>query len=746
MFNEWKAHNEGSLEKFHKENDFSWFMYSWFIALNYLFFKILSDFNLQLFGVVLSLVLAVNLVMITKALRLFFVWRLARKNKDSGLYYIDRQDDIVSYSSILSLFKNHQIFCLVIAISLSSIFLHDSNQIFICIGSGLFLLFFIYLLFARINEQSKYQIIIKPKLFFCFCVSCVVLGELSPFIVLGLVFLCLATLFSVDIPFLTRRFNVGNWCSKFDYAEVDKVYSDDVYKDVDKCKKFSFHNRELRNSFVLGKEKLSINLKNAQNGILTAFMVEVNKHNKKDGSIRGFIGEKKVFDRPIATFSKGWNVFTDIVDNASKEENLIIENTSKATKVFMQSPYFYQKPKEPKTIIVLVVDALMKEMLSIYGGEVNTPHIDAFFSDGCRFTNAWAQGEWTTTNFAHMFTSMYSSHHKSTNRYDGYKKRFPTDQETIAEVFQKNDWLTYYFAGSQRVSQSSGYDRGFNTSAVVPYTKYSNKDLVYRALDVLDTYEKENKLLFLHLMDVHGPPLFWSHKLNRHAQFRNVNRKDIFRNKCPEEFFNLYKSQIEEFDLGISLLLSYLNRPELRDNTAVILTADHGQMSVSQDNDPLSHKDVLLSNMMLNVPMLLRCPWMPDIKGKTFDCLVESGIDLYPTLLNIAGLEAKTSSYSKSFITEKGKTFIEKDYVITESIYEGVVQQVIRKKDVVYYKKFGWRDKNIQEEDVWYLSNGKYSSVEEQARGRLFREFRKIILELKLVKQGDDPIDFYGSF
>jgi hypothetical protein len=87
-----------------------------------------------------------------------------------------------------------------------------------------------------------------------------------------------------------------------------------------------------------------------------------------------------------------------------------------------------------------------------------------------------------------------------------------------------------------------------------------------------------------------------------------------------------------------------------------------------------------------------------------------------------------------------------KKYVITESIYEGKIQRVIRMKDKLYYSAYNWCDQSLPEEIIWELRpKGDPKQLEGEAFSKASNIFNKIVTDLNLVGPGDDPLEFYGT-
>ncbi len=94
-----------------------------------------------------------------------------------------------------------------------------------------------------------------------------------------------------------------------------------------------------------------------------------------------------------------------------------------------------------------------------------------------------------------------------------------------------------------------------------------------------------------------------------------------------------YYRMIEKVDAEIGKLLAALRQAGLEDNTLIVFTADHGECAGAHG---FNQKTVLYEESA-RVPLIIACKNMT--VGATTDKLVNTGIDLLPTMLEFAGLK-----------------------------------------------------------------------------------------------------------
>lgn len=318
-------------------------------------------------------------------------------------------------------------------------------------------------------------------------------------------------------------------------------------------------------------------------------------------------------------------------------------------------------------ILLVTIDSLRAD--HAYGDAASTPAHDHLSEQGETYTNAFAQGPFTTFSMPSLFTGRYPSGLQYLEFSDQTIGVYIDDEPTLPERLSSAGYATAGFHSNPLLSNLFGFDRGFNTfDARLPL---SNTDFLpgrakiltdkllrlvrkhayvpahklnERALQWLDNHEPDRPFfLWLHYMDVHGPyqakegnsylNKFRGERLWRKAVTRGAEVSEAEHTRLRE----LYREEIEYTDRCLAYLLAELRRRGHRDETVVAVTADHGELF--GEHSRYSHPH-LLYDELTNVPLIISRPDGPADATKQS---VTELVDLTPSLLSCAGVEPPDS-------------------------------------------------------------------------------------------------------
>lgn len=108
-------------------------------------------------------------------------------------------------------------------------------------------------------------------------------------------------------------------------------------------------------------------------------------------------------------------------------------------------------------VIVLVFDTLRSDYLGCYGGDADTPALDAAAERGVLFESAFGTAPGTPISHASLYTGQYPSEHGVTGQYID----LPSDEPVLADRFRRAGYDTFGITGPSKMGSDWNYDRGF---------------------------------------------------------------------------------------------------------------------------------------------------------------------------------------------------------------------------------------------------------------------------------------------
>ena len=238
----------------------------------------------------------------------------------------------------------------------------------------------------------------------------------------------------------------------------------------------------------------------------------------------------------------------------------------------------------PARIILIVVDTLRRDRVSVYGGAVPTPNIDSFAEGGSVFPVVFGAFHQTPMSMGALFTGHTPSLEAnppgttlpwSSHTWCGLARLAANDTDTcvpagiptLAERLRRAGYHTAGVTSNLLLFRPAGYDRGFDDWAeigpsvsaaravqagnpVVYEPELQAGDRVNRAVqEWLAQRHGDHFFLYVHYMDVHD----WAQ--------RKIS----------------YDEGVRTVDARIGELRRMLEAEHLLEGSVVVLTADHGE-------------------------------------------------------------------------------------------------------------------------------------------------------------------------
>ncbi len=316
-------------------------------------------------------------------------------------------------------------------------------------------------------------------------------------------------------------------------------------------------------------------------------------------------------------------------------------------------------PAPKPNLVLVVVDTLRADHLSAYGyARETSPNFDALARQAVLFEQARAQASCTFPSVNSLLTSRDPLVFLG---QEGGRLGIPETVPSLAEVLRDAGYTTAAVSASPVVRKSptrfnpaGGFDRGFEIFD--EQCLWQSADCVNGRLEALLPGLGPPYFLYLHFMEPHGPyrpperhPRRWAlpieapdfvlagdpnpiaDALYKHGQPSPVSADQL------QHLVDLYDEEIAYFDSELPRLLAALESSRSAGGTVLVLASDHGEAFLEHGDVKHCHAPF---DTQVRTPLLIRTPH--GAAGRRVQGAV-SNLDLAPTLLDLAGLDARAS-------------------------------------------------------------------------------------------------------
>lgn len=292
--------------------------------------------------------------------------------------------------------------------------------------------------------------------------------------------------------------------------------------------------------------------------------------------------------------------------------------------VFVADPVVFVPTMAPPRVVVIFIDTLRADHLSLYGYErETTPKISRWAEDAAVFEQARSIAPWTLPSAQTMLTGQFPE------QWD--------EAQTIQEALSAEGWATTFIAGNIYLSSNFGMSRGWAEHRCINWPVAGVQ--VERATDYLRQNSDRPVFMMLHFMDMHLPytePPWYRNTFAGDApeelpryQFDLGDVKKAARTMGPEGkqyVRDRYDNNLRYIDDQLAGFLG-----QLREDDTVLIIADHGEEF--WDHGGFEHGHTLYDEL-LRVPMIA--------KGPTFSAgrfeEPTSLLDVAPSVAEAAGV------------------------------------------------------------------------------------------------------------
>ncbi len=360
-----------------------------------------------------------------------------------------------------------------------------------------------------------------------------------------------------------------------------------------------------------------------------------------------------------------------------------------------------QADKQPPNVLFIIADDLGYFDLSFTGSPFyETPHTDRIAREGISFTHGYATSPVSSPSRASLMTGQFAPRHGITQwigsrsgeawrdlgRHNqlipaDYDRHLSFDHVTLAEAMQEAGYKTF-FSGKWHLGSEGSWptDHGFDINVggwdsgspiggyFDPYenpnldNRNPGENLSWRLADeTAEFFRKYNPqqtgqpfFAYLSFYAVHGPLQTTQEKWQRYRDKAEEAGLAEYGYEMGQylpirmvQDNPVYAGLVEAMDDAVGHVLQALDDLGLNENTIVIFTSDQGGVSsgdgFATSNLPFRQGKGSTLEGGLRVPIFIKAPGIT--QQNTFSDVPATGADLYPTILDLAGVELRPNEH-----------------------------------------------------------------------------------------------------
>jgi arylsulfatase A-like enzyme len=360
---------------------------------------------------------------------------------------------------------------------------------------------------------------------------------------------------------------------------------------------------------------------------------------------------------------------------------------------------------ERPDMLLIVVDTLRADALGVYGaGEDASPNIDRFAREAVVYRESISASSWTRPAFASLLTASPPCTHQTFRKSDV----LPSELVTLPEALHHSGYTTGAIVGDINITPSFRFQQGFDTFEFLrpsyPFrasetsfrlTLYAalrlswerwiaprkRVDRFYRDASVvtkeaqewLRRHGRSRWFLMVHYMDPHDP--YFAHPYDGTAVSRVQTPRP--RDEEAQRTRDLYAGEVAYTDEHLGRLLDWMDGEGMLENTAVVITADHGEEF--GEHGGWWH-GTRLYDEQIRVPLIVRYPDGAGPTAAVTSDLVRS-IDVAPTLAELGGAHPGPRWQGVSLLREYELRAPLERVGLAETVFEGWGSAAVRGRD-----------------------------------------------------------------
>ena len=335
------------------------------------------------------------------------------------------------------------------------------------------------------------------------------------------------------------------------------------------------------------------------------------------------------------------------------------------------------------------MDTAVADHLAPWGYErQTTPYLDALAEDGFTFKRAYSQAPSTLPSTWSILTGRYPLPVPDLNSI-----QIRNDDHTLADVFKKNGFATFGFSENPYISDTTGFDQGFDLfmyyRATTPgdgntpeLRDHSATDSLFdRARKAIGMAQDKDQPWFgyIHLLRPHEPylapqPLGTKYISKNVPASEELEQRILHKirrgGQAPKRaevqyIIDSYDGNLAYVDFKIGEFLDWLREEDLFGDTVIVIASDHGEAFLEHG---LFGHGLAVFEEFIHVPLIFSAPEPAGIQAGVSMELTEM-VDVFPTLVEIFGLDMPDTLHGRSLLSEmRGQPFQSKPAAFTQAV------------------------------------------------------------------------------
>ncbi|XOV92249.1 MAG: sulfatase [Bacteroidota bacterium] len=350
--------------------------------------------------------------------------------------------------------------------------------------------------------------------------------------------------------------------------------------------------------------------------------------------------------------------------------------------------------KQPNILIIMTDQQFADAMSCVMGDEyLSTPNMDYLAANGVRFARAYSPNPLCTPMRTSMMTGEFP--HQTRIQTNNDKKNFVAEDHTyMGKVFEEAGYETGYF-GKWHVAIDEEFNdiHGFNvyneehgrldSDPVTEFLKKKHNKPFLAFASFLSPHEvcqwaRKEELPGEPLGELPSleklPPLkvnfgIPQNETDIEAYMRKsyqANRRFTVGDYTDADWRRLrwgYYRLIERADMFVGEVVSALRESGQMENTIVVFLSDHGDCAGSHH----WNQKTVFYDESTRVPLIIS--WKDNVPTATSNVLVNTGLDLFPTLCDMVGIQIPSGLEGRSLksIALGNQATLDREFLVVEN-------------------------------------------------------------------------------